>query len=170
MSDFHNKYEANLEEHIRVLSHPLFEGRLAGMSGAAKAADYLATQLFNIGALPLGANRYLQPLDVPATRITGPVTLKIGNWRLRHRIDFGEMRLSSGGAYSGKLLVMRDGEDIEESLESKIILIPQRPQDFDLESTVKAGIEMASRVCFSKKASHAGFTRLLLCLQTLVSR
>lgn len=142
MLEFQDKQEAYLKEHIKVLSDPMLEGRLAGMPGASKAADYLANQLKSIGLKPLGLNGYLQPLDVPAARLTGPVTLKVGSWHLRHRIDFGEMRLSSGGTYSGKLLVMRDGEDIKESPENKIVLIPQRPQDFDLESTVKAGVEM----------------------------
>ncbi|MGE5677336.1 MAG: hypothetical protein ACM3ZR_04690, partial [Pseudomonadota bacterium] len=127
--------EEKLREHIEALCDPKLEGRLAGTLGASKAADYLVSQLKTIGIMPLGTDSYFQSLNIPATRLAGPVTLKIGNWRLRHRIDFGEMRLSSGGTYSGKLLVMRDGECIEESLENKIILIPQRPQDFDLEST-----------------------------------
>lgn len=142
MSESQNKQEISLEEHIAALTCPWLEGRLAGTPGASMAADYLAGQLRSIGIMPGGTNDYFQPLDVPASRLTGPVTMKIGNWRLRHRIDFGEMRLSSGGTYSGSLLVVRDGEDIVESLENKIILIPQRPQDFDLESTVKAGVEM----------------------------
>lgn len=95
-----------------------------------------------MGVKPLGINEYLQPLEVPTTRITDAVTLKVDNWRLRHRIDFGEMRLSSGGTYSGNHLVMREGKDIEESPKNKNILIFQRPQDFDLESTVRAEVEL----------------------------
>lgn len=134
--------EERFKKHIEVLSSSELKGRLAGTTGASKAADYLVSQLRQMGVKPLGMNEYLQPLEVPTTRITDAVTLKVDNWRLRHRIDFGEMRLSSGGEYSGKLLVMRDGEDIEKNPENKVILISQIPQDFDLESTVKAGVEL----------------------------
>lgn len=131
-----------LKKHIEVLSSPELEGRFTGTTGASKAADYLVSQLKSMGVKPFSMNEYLQPLEVPTTRITDVVTLKVDNLRLRHRIDFGEMKLSSGGTYSGKLLVMREGEDIEESPENKIILISNRPQNFDLESTVRAGIEL----------------------------
>jgi Iap family predicted aminopeptidase len=50
--------------------------------------------------------------------------------------------LSSGGEFTGQLAVAYDGQDIIEGLQDKIILIPERPQDFDLESTVRAGIEL----------------------------
>ncbi len=140
--EFYNNPGQFLKQHIEALADPLLEGRLSGMPGAFKAADYLVAQLKSIGIIPMGLDGYLQPLQVPATRMTGPVTLKVGNWCLRHRIDFGEMRLSSGGIYSGRLLVIRDGEEVQDSLENKIVLIPQRPKDFDLESTVKAGVEM----------------------------
>lgn len=134
--------EQMLKKHIQRLCNPALEGRLSGTSGAAEAANYLADQLKDMDIRPLGENNYFQSLDVPATRFTGPVTLSIGNWRLHHRIDFGEMRLSSVGEFTGPLMVMRDGQEVVESFEGKMVFIPQRPEDFDLESTVRAGIQL----------------------------
>lgn len=134
--------EELLIKHINALCNPKLEGRLAGTDGAAEAAKYLSFQLSSMGVKPMGIKGYLQPVDVPATRLTGPVKLTVGNLRLRHRIDFGEMRLSSGGEFKGQLVVAYDGQDISEELKDRVILIPERPEGFDLESTVKAAITL----------------------------
>lgn len=130
-----------LKSHIQELSHPSLGGRLAGTEGARKAAGYIANQLSGIGVKPLGNQDYFQKVEVPATRLVGPISLTIGDWRLRPRIDFGEMRLSSGGMFKGPLYVLSEEEEPRESLKGKVVLIPERPVDFDLELTVKAGIE-----------------------------
>lgn len=132
---------SSLKSHIEKLCHPSFMGRLAGTEGAFRAAVYIADQLENLKIPPMGEDGYFQKVEVPASRVAGPVSLKIGDWKLRHRIDFGEMRLSSVGAYEGPLYILSDEEEPTESLKGKVVFIPQRPEDFDLELTVKAGVE-----------------------------
>jgi len=141
-----------MERHLSTLSNRLSkdiafltsretEGRVSGSVGAKVAANYLANRLSELGAKPAGEDEYFTYLDVVAARLKGEVTLNIGGKKLIHRIDFGEIsRYSnpSGNHLRGKLLVVRDGDDVDpDELKGKVVLIPEIPKDFDLPVTVK---------------------------------
>ncbi|MGV3466038.1 MAG: M28 family metallopeptidase [Heyndrickxia sp.] len=131
-----------LSKDIAFLTARETEGRVSGSIGAKVAANYLANRLAELGAKPAGEDEYFTYLDVVAARLKGEVTLKIGGKKLIHRKDFGEISRysnSSGNHLSGKLLVVRDGDDVEpDELKGKVVLIPEIPKDFDLPATVKA--------------------------------
>lgn len=94
-----------------------------------------------MGVQPFGEDGYFTEVQVPATHLTGTAELTVGDWQFRHRIDFGEQGLSSGGVYVGELAVLQENGEEEEDFQDKIVLLPKRPTDFDLEKTVRAGIE-----------------------------
>ncbi|HEY6008890.1 MAG TPA: M20/M25/M40 family metallo-hydrolase, partial [Geobacteraceae bacterium] len=118
-----------------------YHGRLAGTEGEARAADYLVRELAAMGVGPASGDSYAQPVEIRGTRFTAGAILSVGELKLRHRIDFGESWITSGGTHEGELLVARDGEDVDAPLAGKFVLIPEKPEGFDLEATVEGGIE-----------------------------
>ncbi|MFY0543608.1 M28 family metallopeptidase [Brevibacillus sp. H7] len=131
-----------IKQYIAFLGGPEAGGRLSGTESARKAADYLAAFLQQTGYSPAGIDGYLTPVEVSAARLTGPAQLTIGEKRLRHRIDFAEMApFSSGGSVTGTLVTIRDGEEIDsDNLAGKVVLIPERPDRFDLKKTAEAAV------------------------------
>ncbi|WAH38133.1 M28 family peptidase [Alicyclobacillus dauci] len=111
------------------------QGRLSGTIGARKAASYLEQQLTSSGY-----ETSFMPVDVPALRLTGRPTLLVGEHAFRHRMDFAELNAAtSGGTVEGKLLVLRDGDDIDAAeLVDKIVLISERPDGLDVRATAEA--------------------------------
>ncbi|MGC5328655.1 hypothetical protein [Brevibacillus sp. SYSU BS000544] len=128
---------------IQMLSSPEFSGRLSGTEGAFKAAHYLSSSLHSLGLMPVGTNGFLTTVEVPAARLQGPVSLTIDGRVLKPRIDFAEYTpYTSGGSVSGKLLVLRDSDEIPHSeYKGKIILISERPENFDVKGTIASAVE-----------------------------
>jgi aminopeptidase YwaD len=126
---------------IHFLTSKNSEGRLSGSRGARAAANYIARNLSTIGIQPAGEDEFFTYLDIYAARLKGPVKLSVGDKQLRHRVDFGEIpRFSSpnGNTVKGELIVIRDGDEIDPSqLIGKVVLIPERPEQFDLAGTVR---------------------------------
>jgi|GEM_PF-1995572 len=133
-----------LMRNLEHLTGPEAAGRLSGTGGARLAADYLARELSALGLAPAGDEGYFQRVEVPAARVTGQVKLSIGGVAYRHRADFAEMtHLSSGGSVQSDLIVVRDGDPVgEEELRGKVVLIPNRPADFDITATVAAASDL----------------------------
>jgi aminopeptidase YwaD len=123
---------------IYFLSSVELSGRLSGTEGARKAADFLASSLQSAGFSPAGEDGYFSKVDVPASRLLAPARVTIGGKELHHRIDFAEYApFSSGGSVTGELITIRDGDDVSpEDLAGKVILIPERPNDFDVQGTI----------------------------------
>lgn len=72
-----------LEKALRHLSSPLFEGRLTGTDGHARAARYAAERFRSWGLQPGGEEgSYFQPFTVEANEITRPAELRViyGDW------------------------------------------------------------------------------------------
>lgn len=126
-----------MKQDMAFLTGPEAAGRLSGTEGARRAAEYLATRLQAAGYRPAGTNGYFQPVEVLAARLTGPARLRVGQRRLRHRMDFGEIpALSAGGRCTGSLVVVRDGDNIAPTnLAGNTVLIPERPPGFDMAAT-----------------------------------
>lgn len=122
-------------------------GRLSGTEGAIKAAQYIAGELGSVGLIPMGEINYFMPVTVGAARLTGPVKLKVDGFELRHRIDFDEFSAyTSGGVINGNLAVVKDGEtQYESELQNSIVLIPEKPEGFDLESTIAEAEKLGIR-------------------------
>jgi Iap family predicted aminopeptidase len=121
-----------------VLSSVEFSGRLSGTEGARKAAEFLASALQSAGFSPAGEDGYFSKVNVPASRLMAPAFVTIGGKGLHHRIDFAEYSpFSSGGSVTGELITIRDGDDVSsKDLAGKIVLIPERPNDFDVRGTI----------------------------------
>ncbi|EST53802.1 hypothetical protein T458_14780 [Brevibacillus panacihumi W25] len=124
---------------IYMLSSVDFSGRLSGTDGARKAAVFLASSLNRAGFSPAGEYEFFTNVDVPASRLVSPARLVIVGNELLHRIDFAEYApFSSGGFVTGDLLTIRDGDDVlPEDLAGKVVLIPERPNDFDVKGTIE---------------------------------
>lgn len=138
----------NSEEMLRnitFLTSEKTKGRLSGSTGAKNAAKYLANELSLLGIQPAGEDHYFSYLDIFAARLEGAPKLSIADRELKHRIEFGEIsRFSnpSGSKVEGKLIVVRDGEEMkEEDLKGRVVLIPERPENLDLAATVKGAEE-----------------------------
>jgi len=128
-----------LTRHLEFLTSPLAAGRLSGTEGALRTAEYLLAELN-----ALGFESALQAVDVPAVRLVAPPRLVIANQTFSHRRDFAEMTAhSTGGHVIGRLLVVRD-EDLlpQESFNGRVVLIPERPQDFNFAETVRAAADL----------------------------
>ncbi|MFZ5824753.1 MAG: M28 family metallopeptidase [Bacillota bacterium] len=128
---------------LKRLVSPDFGGRFPGSEGAARAAAYLAGRLAELGFGPAGTEGYFTPVQVPAARLTGPVTLMVGKQALAHRLDFGEVAPQSRGAtVQGPLLVLTDDRAVPaEALVGAVVLVPKRPDGFDQPATVAAAAE-----------------------------
>jgi Iap family predicted aminopeptidase len=126
---------------LEFLTSPAAAGRLSGTEGARRTADYLRVELTSAGF-----DSMLQPVDVPATRLTTTPKLVVGTRAFSYRRDFAELTaFSTGGTVNGKLLVVRDGDLLTpDSFRKRVILIPKRPQGFDLGETVKTAIELGA--------------------------
>jgi Iap family predicted aminopeptidase len=126
---------------LEFLTSPAAAGRLSGTEGARRTADYLRAELTSAGF-----DSMLQPVDVPAARLTTTPKLVVGTRAFSYRRDFAELTaFSTGGTVNGKLLVVRDGDLLTpDSFHKRVILIPERPQGFDLGETVKAAIELGA--------------------------
>ncbi len=124
-----------IEKHLAFLSGPLAAGRLSGTERARRTAEYLRAELEAIG---LQAS--MQPVSVPAARLGGTPRLKIREQAFTPRRDFAELTaLSGSGRAQGQLLTVSADELLRpESYRGRVVLIPERPQGFDLAATVKA--------------------------------
>lgn len=136
---------ANLmDQDIRYLTGAETTGRLSGTAGARMASSYLADALAALNLIAAGDDGYFQWLNVPAARITGAVRLTVSGTAYRYRKDFGETtRLSSGGSLRAPLVVVTEESQLRpEDLTGKVALIPQRPEGFDLNATVRAAVDL----------------------------
>jgi Iap family predicted aminopeptidase len=146
---------------IQVLTAQEMGGRLSGTDGAKACATFLAQQLSVLGVEPAGENGYYSYLDIYAARLNGEVSVKVGNLQLKHRLDFGEISRYSnpnGNDVTGELRIVSDEDEIEESeLNGKIVLIPKKPKDFDLASTVTAAAEIGIKALFIESGNPRWF-------------
>jgi Iap family predicted aminopeptidase len=126
---------------LEFLTSPAAAGRLSGTEGARRTTDYLRAELTSAGF-----DSMLQPVDVPAARLTTTPKLVVGTRAFSYRRDFAELTaFSASGTVNGKLLVVRDSDLLTpDSFRKRVILIPERPQGFDLGETVKTAIELGA--------------------------
>lgn len=144
---------------LEVLCGPTAGGRLAGTPGARFAADYIARELKAIGLTPIGKIEFMEPVEIHAARLTGPVVFKVGNRKFKHRKEYGEIsQFSVGGNFNGPLVIVRDGDEIKEDiLAQAIVLIPETPQDFSLEDTIEAAVTMGVQALLIEAGEPAWF-------------
>jgi hypothetical protein len=128
-----------LEHDLEFLTSPSAAGRLSGTVGARQAAAYLSAELEAIGF-----DSTLQPVDVPAARLTSTPKLVIADRVFSHRRDFAELTaLSAGGRVTSQLLVVREDDSLlPESFKQRTVLIPECPQGFNLAETLKTAVEL----------------------------
>lgn len=127
-----------IKSDLSFLCAPEQAGRLSGTIGAKNAALYIADSLKQMGFQPIGGEGYFEKVHVPAARLVSKASLKIGKWNLLHRIEYGEITTYGGGKAEGELLVVKNNQDLnEEELKGKIVLIPLKTDDFNLNETVK---------------------------------
>lgn len=128
-----------LEHVLTFLTSPAAAGRLSGTAGARSVADYLLAELDL-----LGFDSALQPVTVPAARLISTPRLVVGPQAFSPRCDFAELTaFSAGGQVNSQLLVVREDDSLlPESFKGRVVLIPERPQGFDLAETVKAAVEL----------------------------
>ncbi|MBM3179838.1 MAG: M20/M25/M40 family metallo-hydrolase [Chloroflexi bacterium] len=126
---------------LEFLTSPQTAGRLSGTAGARRTAHYLKAELDS-----LGFDSALQPVDVPAARLISTPKLVVGPRAFSPRRDFAELTaLSAGGQVKGQLLVVREDDLLPpEDFKGKVILIPERPQGFNLAETLNAAIELGA--------------------------
>lgn len=131
---------------LHRLTGPETAGRLSGTEGARRASAYLAGALEDSGAAPAGGDGYFQWLDVPAARLSGRVRFTVGALAYRHRRDFSEVtHLSAGGFVRSGLVVVRDADQVRpDDLRGKVVLIPERPEGFDLTATAAAAADVGA--------------------------
>ena len=134
-----------LEHDLAFLTSPAAAGRLSGTEGARNVADYLLAELDS-----LGFDSALQPVTVPAARLTSTPRLLVGTQAFSPRRDFAELTaFSAGGQVNGELLVVREDDLLRpEDFKGKVILIPERPHGFNLAETVKTAVEMGVAALF----------------------
>ncbi len=135
------KNYCRLRHDLDFLTSPQAAGRLSGTEGAYRTAQYLEAELDS-----LGFDSALQPVDVPAARLIRTPRLVAGTRAFSPRRDFAELTaLSAGGQVKGQLLVVREDDLLRpEDFKGKVILIPERPQGFNLAETVNAAIEFGA--------------------------
>jgi aminopeptidase YwaD len=126
---------------LEFLTSPQTAGRLSGTAGAHRAAQYLKAELDS-----LGFDSTLQSVDVPAARLISMPKLVVGARAFSPRRDFAELTaLSAGGQVKGQLLVVREDDLLpREDFKGKVILIPERPQGFNLAETLNAAVELGA--------------------------
>jgi len=124
---------------LKFLTSPQAAGRLSGTEGARNVADYLLAELDS-----LGFDSMLQPVDVPAARLISTPRLIVGTQAFSPRRDFAELTaFSAGGQVKGQLLIVRENDLLRpEDFKRKVVLIPERPQGFNLAETVKTAVEL----------------------------
>jgi Iap family predicted aminopeptidase len=138
------KSQNQLLHDLAFLAGTQAAGRLSGTPGAYKSAVYLSAELKAAGLQPVDGNNYFQTVNVPAPRLFGTPKLVIGEKTCIHRKDFSEIpTLAAGGYYSGRLLVVREDDQLlQEDFARRIVLIPQRPEGFDWNATVNTAMDM----------------------------
>jgi hypothetical protein len=136
--------EYRLTQDLDFLTGPATSGRLSGTPGVYQAATYLREELEAAGFQPVNGKTYLQAVNVPAARLIETPRLIIADKVLTYRRDFAEITaLSAGGFTTGQLLVIREADQLlPATLARRIVLIPERPQNFDLEATIKAAVDL----------------------------
>lgn len=129
---------------LAFLTSDAAAGRLSGTSGAYHTALYLAAELEAWGYTPASEGSYFQSVDVRAARFTGQPLLLVNQQVFQHRRDYAEFAsLSSGGSCTAHLIVVREDDLLDpRALTGKIVLIPDRPEGFDLNATVNAAADM----------------------------
>ncbi|MCK6568613.1 MAG: hypothetical protein DCC59_12050 [Chloroflexi bacterium] len=135
------KNRHRLEHDLNFLTSPQAAGRLSGTAGAHRTAHYLKAELDS-----LGFDSALQPVGVPAARLTSTPRLIVGTQTFSPRRDFAELTaLSAGGFVNGQLLVVREDDLLRpEDFKGKVFLILVRPQGFNLAETVNAAVELGA--------------------------
>jgi aminopeptidase YwaD len=101
---------AELREHVQYLASDALEGRLAGTSGADRAAGYIAAQFKSYGLVPMGNNgTYFQRFDfVAGVQLGEKNTLVVKQGDHSHALsvneDFRPLGFSSSGAFNGDVV------------------------------------------------------------------
>jgi Tol biopolymer transport system component len=102
--------EADLRNYVNTLASDEFDGRMTGSEGARKAADYVITQLTQMGIAPLGKD-YRHPFEFTAgvtvqsndcqltvtTSNAAPVAFKLGE-------DFRPLSFTANEAFEGEVV------------------------------------------------------------------
>ncbi|WP_343800792.1 M28 family metallopeptidase [Bacillus carboniphilus] len=134
---------ARIKNDLKYLCSTQLQGRLSGSTGAKRAATFLAGELEKYGFIPAGKEGYFESVSVPAARLLGEATLSIGKWNLLHRIEFGELAYYGGGSGEGRLVVLKEGSEYDESvLEGSFVLLRGDTTDMDLKETVRSANQM----------------------------
>ncbi len=126
---------------LEFLTSPQTAGRLSGTTGAYRTAHYLQAELDS-----LKFDSTLQPVDVPAARLTSTPRLVVGARAFSPRRDFAELTaFSAGGQARGHLFVVREDDLFRpEDFKGKVILIPECPQGFNLAETVNTAVGLGA--------------------------
>lgn len=150
-------------KHLEFLTSEDAAGRLSGSDGEKKAAVYLSEKLKEFGYNPIVGEGFLNIVEVPATRLTGPVKLIINGREYIHRIDFSEMLMfTAGGKVEGNMIVVYDGIDIEESkFINKIVLIPSKPENIDIRETVNTAEQLGAKALIFENGDAKWFNKTL---------
>jgi aminopeptidase YwaD len=130
-----------INKHLEFLTSESAGSRLAGSIGAKKTASYLADELRKIGYFPKGIDDYFTYVEIHNSYLESPANLSVGSRILEHRVEFGEVvkfLSANGGTYEGELFIVNDGEEVDQDvLRGKVVLIPNRPEGFDLGATLE---------------------------------
>lgn len=132
---------------LEMLCGSATAGRLAGSVGAYAAAGLITRRLQTLGLSPGTSTGYLQPVEVPAARLTAPPRLQLGPLMLRHRRDFAEhAAFSAGGRAHGPLRVLADNAGLAPAaLADAVVLLAEPPPDMDLAATAAAAAAHGAR-------------------------
>lgn len=132
---------------LELLCAPAAAGRLAGSAGARAAAGLIARRWQELGLLAGTEEGYLQPVVVPAARLSAPPHLRLGPRVLRHRRDFAEhAAFSAGGRAEGPLRVLTaDAGLAPAALADALVLVAEPPPDLDLAATAAAAAALGAR-------------------------
>lgn len=132
---------------LELLCGPATAGRLSGSAGAHAAAGLIARRWRALGLVAGAPTGYLQPVVVPAARLTAPPRLQLGPRALRHRRDFAEhAAFSAGGRVHGPLRVLAAGAGLAPAeLADAVVLLAEPPADLDLAATADAAAALGAR-------------------------
>lgn len=100
----------SLKKHITTLASDKFEGRETGTKGEQLAYDYISSQFKEIGLVPKGENKYLQPFSFTKETVIGEKTsLKLNAKNFKAVEDFFPLAYSANANAGGEVVNVKYG-------------------------------------------------------------
>jgi aminopeptidase YwaD len=146
----------SVQAHMEFLASDALNGRGSGTRDEWIAVNYVAAQLRMLGLEPLGADGFVQTIEIERGELAGPPVLTVGTERLAHGADVtvGAMNASR---IAGPLARWKPGAPVERGA---VVVVPEMSAGLTPQLSVAALVLTRAGGCGPTRGPAAALPRL----------